>query len=106
MLPSVLGGIRRFLNSETLLVVSMGLCLGMAVFSVYCGFSLALGCLRHGFHPGGYELRRAHRARGVARSKTSSEPCFHLRGHDGAAGGSGAVLGTHTPAVGSGDSRA
>ena len=43
LLPSVLGAIRRFLNSETLLVVSMGLCLGMAVFSVYCGFSLALG---------------------------------------------------------------
>lgn len=43
MLPSMLNGIRRFLNSETLLVVSMGLCLGMAVFSVYCGFSLALG---------------------------------------------------------------
>ena len=38
MLPSMLNGIRRFLNSETLLVVSMGLCLGMAVFSVYCGF--------------------------------------------------------------------
>ena len=32
MLPSMLNGIRRFLNSETLLVVSMGLCLGMAVF--------------------------------------------------------------------------
>lgn len=43
VLPSLLGGIRRFLNSETLLVVSMGLCLGMAVFSVYCGFSMALG---------------------------------------------------------------
>lgn len=43
MLPSVLNKWRRFLNSETLLVVSMGLCLGMAVFSVYCGFSLALG---------------------------------------------------------------
>ena len=43
MLPSLLNGIRRYLNSETLLVVSMGLCLGMAVFSVYCGFSLALG---------------------------------------------------------------
>lgn len=43
VLPSLLGGIRRYLNSETLLVVSMGLCLGMAVFSVYCGFSLALG---------------------------------------------------------------
>lgn len=43
LLPSILGRIRRFLNGETLLVVSMGLCLGMAVFSVYCGFSMALG---------------------------------------------------------------
>lgn len=43
VLPSALGRIRRFLNSETLLIVAMGLCLGMAVFSVYCGFSLALG---------------------------------------------------------------
>ncbi len=43
ILPSLLNLNRRFLNSETLLIVSMGLCLGMAVFSVYCGFSLALG---------------------------------------------------------------
>lgn len=43
ILPTVLNKWRRFLNQETLLVVSMGLCLGMAVFSVYCGFSLALG---------------------------------------------------------------
>lgn len=43
ILPSLLNRNRRFLNSETLLIVSMGLCLGMAVFSVYCGFSLALG---------------------------------------------------------------
>lgn len=43
VLPSLLNACRKFLNSETLLVVSMGLCLGMAVFSVYCGFSLALG---------------------------------------------------------------
>lgn len=43
VLPSALNRMRRFLNSETLLVISMGLCLGMAVFSVYCGFSLALG---------------------------------------------------------------
>ena len=35
VLPSALGRMRRFLNSETLLVVSMGLCLGMAVFAVY-----------------------------------------------------------------------
>lgn len=43
LLPSLLGRIRRFLNDETLLIISMGLCLGMAVFSVMCGFSLALG---------------------------------------------------------------
>ncbi|MDE6629172.1 MAG: cation:proton antiporter, partial [Muribaculaceae bacterium] len=43
MLPSFLNRFRRFLNDESLLVVSMGLCLGMAVFSVFCGFSLALG---------------------------------------------------------------
>lgn len=43
LIPSILNRVRRFLNGETLLVVSMGLCLGMAVFSVYCGFSLALG---------------------------------------------------------------
>ncbi len=43
IIPSLLGRCRKFLNEETLLVVSMGLCLGMAIFSVYCGFSLALG---------------------------------------------------------------
>lgn len=43
VLPSLLNRVNRFLNPETLLVVSMGLCLGMAVFSVKCGFSLALG---------------------------------------------------------------
>ena len=43
LIPSLLNRIRRYLNSETLLVVSLGLCFGMAVFSVKCGFSLALG---------------------------------------------------------------
>lgn len=43
LLPSILNGVRRYLNNETLLIVSMGLCLGMAIFSVICGFSLALG---------------------------------------------------------------
>ena len=43
VLPSLLNKVRRYLNSETLLIMSMGLCLGMAVFSVCCGFSLALG---------------------------------------------------------------
>lgn len=43
LLPGFLVKCRRYLNDETLLVVSMALCFGMAVFSVYCGFSLELG---------------------------------------------------------------
>ncbi len=43
VLPSFLNRCRKHLNNETLLIVSMGLCLSMAVFSVLCGFSLALG---------------------------------------------------------------
>ena len=43
VLPTIFNISRRFLNSETLLIVSMGLCLGMAIFSVACGFSMALG---------------------------------------------------------------
>ncbi len=43
LIPSILNACRRFINAESLLVISMGLCLGMAVFSVACGFSLALG---------------------------------------------------------------
>ena len=43
VLPSFLERFSSFLNSETLLVVSMGLCFSMAAFSVMCGFSLELG---------------------------------------------------------------
>lgn len=43
VLPTLLTGMRRFLNDETMLVVAMGLCFSMAVFSVACGFSLELG---------------------------------------------------------------
>lgn len=43
LLPSGLNRIRGFLNDETMLIVSMGLCFSMAVFSVVCGFSLELG---------------------------------------------------------------
>lgn len=43
LLPTLLNKARPMLTNETLLIVSMGLCLGMAVFSVACGFSLALG---------------------------------------------------------------
>ena len=41
--PGLLSRIRKFLNEETLLVLSMALCFTMAVFSVMCGFSLELG---------------------------------------------------------------
>ncbi|MDE5793195.1 MAG: cation:proton antiporter [Muribaculaceae bacterium] len=43
LLPSFLDKVSSYLNSETLLVVSMGLCFMMAAFSVMCGFSLELG---------------------------------------------------------------
>ena len=43
ILPSFLTRVREFLNDETLLVVAMGLCFSMAIFSVMCGFSLELG---------------------------------------------------------------
>lgn len=41
--PGFLTRIRKFLNEETMLVLSMALCFSMAVFSVMCGFSLELG---------------------------------------------------------------
>lgn len=41
--PTFLTKTRYYLNDETMLVVAMGLCFGMAVFSVACGFSLELG---------------------------------------------------------------
>ena len=43
ILPTFLTRARRYLNDETLLMVSMGLCFTMAIFSVLCGFSLELG---------------------------------------------------------------
>ena len=42
-LPTFFDKTRGYMNSETLLVVSMGICYGMAVLSTYCGFSLELG---------------------------------------------------------------
>ena len=53
VLPTLLNTVRRYLNSETLLIIGMGLCLGMAIFSVYCGFSLALGAFVMGSILGG-----------------------------------------------------
>lgn len=43
LLPTFLTKVRTFLNDETLLIVAMGLCFSMAIFSVACGFSLELG---------------------------------------------------------------
>lgn len=43
VIPTFLTKMRNYLNDETLLVVAMGLCFSMAVFSVICGFSLELG---------------------------------------------------------------
>lgn len=43
LLPTFLTKSREYLNDETLLVVAMGLCFSMAIFSVMCGFSLELG---------------------------------------------------------------
>lgn len=42
-IPTFFSKFRRYMNAETLLVVSMGICFGMAVLSTYCGFSLELG---------------------------------------------------------------
>lgn len=43
LLPSLLKWARRFLNNETLLVISLGLCLLMVVLATYAGFSAPLG---------------------------------------------------------------
>ena len=43
LIPTLLTRIRRFLNDETLLVISLGLCLGMVVLATSVGFSSALG---------------------------------------------------------------
>ena len=43
LIPSFLKAARRFLNDETLLVVSLGMCLGMVIIATKAGFSSALG---------------------------------------------------------------
>ncbi len=43
LIPSFLKHMRKYLNEETLLVVSLGLCLGMVMLAVKAGFSAALG---------------------------------------------------------------
>lgn len=43
IIPTLLKKARRLMNEETLLIVSLGLCLGMVVVAVKSGFSAALG---------------------------------------------------------------
>lgn len=43
IIPTLFKRVRKFLNAETLLILSMGLCLGMVVLASYVGFSSALG---------------------------------------------------------------
>jgi CPA2 family monovalent cation:H+ antiporter-2 len=43
LLPTLLKKAKRFLNDETLLILSLGLCLGMVVLATQVGFSAELG---------------------------------------------------------------
>jgi CPA2 family monovalent cation:H+ antiporter-2 len=43
IIPTMLRRLKRFLNDETLLIISLGLCLGMVLFAASAGFSAALG---------------------------------------------------------------
>lgn len=43
LIPSFLKKAKRFLNEETLLIVSLGFCLGMVIIATKAGFSSALG---------------------------------------------------------------
>lgn len=43
LLPSFLKKMKKYLNDETLLIVSLGLCLGMVIIATKAGFSSALG---------------------------------------------------------------
>ncbi|HJG12667.1 MAG TPA: cation:proton antiporter, partial [Bacteroides xylanisolvens] len=43
VIPAFLKKAKKLMNNETLLIVSIGLCLGMVVLATYTGFSTALG---------------------------------------------------------------
>lgn len=43
LIPSILKVFKRYLNEETLLIISIGLCLSMVLFASKVGFSAALG---------------------------------------------------------------
>lgn len=48
VIPTMLRKLKRFMNDETLLIVSVGLCLGMVVVAAKSGFSPALGAFLMG----------------------------------------------------------
>ncbi|MEG1635229.1 MAG: cation:proton antiporter, partial [Rikenellaceae bacterium] len=48
IIPSFLRSVKKYINDETLLIVSVGLCFGAVVASVYSGFSPALGAFMMG----------------------------------------------------------
>jgi len=47
-IPTLLKKLKNFLNDETLLIISIGLCIGMVIFSDYLGYSAALGAFMMG----------------------------------------------------------
>ena len=47
-IPTLLKKLKNFLNDETLLIISVGLCIGMVIFSDYLGYSAALGAFMMG----------------------------------------------------------
>lgn len=47
-IPLFLRRVRRLINNEVLLIVALGLCCAMAVFSTKVGFRLSFRCLYHG----------------------------------------------------------
>lgn len=48
LIPTALKRLKKFLSDETLLIVSVGLCLGMVIFSDHMGYSAALGAFMMG----------------------------------------------------------
>ncbi|KYP13440.1 cation:proton antiporter [Flavihumibacter sp. CACIAM 22H1] len=43
VIPSFFRWVARWMNEETLLIISLGMCLGMVILATYAGFSAALG---------------------------------------------------------------
>ncbi len=62
MIPTLFNRFRRVITDEMMLIISMGLCFLMAVFSVRSGFSMALGAFVMGsILAGTVEVRRIER---------------------------------------------